>query len=74
MILKFLVRSKSSHFQFTHTLLSLLDEVSTAVNYLGLHQSFLIHFAGPLDYLNERINQLLAQIARVAIDELFFKV
>jgi hypothetical protein len=54
--------------------LSLLDEVSTAVNYLGLHQSFLIHFAGPLDYLNERINQLLAQIARVAIDELFFKV
>lgn len=59
MVLKFLVGSKSSHFQFTHTLLSLLDKISAAVNYLSLHQSFLVHFTGPLDYLNKRINQLL---------------
>jgi hypothetical protein len=73
-ILEFLVSSKSSHFQFAHALLSLLDEVSAAVNYLGLDQSFLVHFAGSLDYLDERVDQLLAQIAGVAVDELFFEV
>ena len=62
--------SKSLNKELTLFLLPLLNQVSAAVNNLGIYEPDLIHLARSLNSLNECINQLHSEIATVAIDEL----
>ena len=62
--------SKSFDKKLTLFLLSLLYQISTAVNDLCFDQPDLIHFAWTLDCLDQGVNQLHSEIAAVAIDEL----
>ena len=63
--------SKSSKFQLILRLLTLLNEISAAVNNLGLNQTSLILLTGSLNKLDEGINKLHSQVTGVTIDELF---
>lgn len=68
----FLVRGESPLKQLSFGLLALLNQVTAAVNDLGLDQSFLVELARTLHYLDQGVDQLHAQVARVAIYVLFF--
>ena len=56
--------------QLTLLLLALLDEISAAVNDLGIDQPDLVHLARSLHRLDKCVNQLHAEVAAVAVDEL----
>jgi len=64
---------KPSHVQLVFGLLSLLDQVTTAVDDLCFDQTTLILFARPLNNFNQSIDYLQAKCARIAVDVLFFE-
>ena len=63
---------KSSNLELTLGLLPLLNEISTAIDDLGLNELSLVLFARSLNSFNERVDELQSEVGSIAVQILFF--